>query len=227
MTIEELLADVAVLPVVTIERLDDALPVASALLNAGLTAIEVALRTACAPAAVKRIRERLPAALLGVGTITTPGHVAMAQDACAQFLVSPGITAVLLDAMVQSQLPILPGIATASEAIELAERGIHTAKFFPARAAGGPDALRALQGPFPDLRFCPTGGIDEENAADYLALPNVICVGGSWMVPPDAINARDWKRVQNLAERAAALAPRRRAHSLGQNGTVAETNRPR
>jgi len=206
MKLEKLLAGAAVLPVVTIERLEDAVPVARALVNAGLPAIEIVLRTACAPAAIRRIRYEIPSASVGAGTITTTTDVEIAQGAGAQFLVSPGITGRLLDTMLGSGLPTLPGVSTASGAVELLERGIHVAKFFPAAAAGGPDALRSLRGPFPDLAFCPTGGINQENAYDYLTLPNVVCVGGSWMVPADAIEAKDWQRIQSLAERAATLA---------------------
>lgn len=205
MNIEAALEGARIIPVVTIERIDDAVPVAAALLRGGLRVIEIVLRTECAAAAIRAVSDALPVAFVGAGTVTSADQVAAATGAGARFLVSPGITPALLDAMTASGLPILPGVATASEALQLLERRIHAAKFFPASAIGGPAALAALGNPLPELRFCPTGGIDERTAAGYLALPNVFAVGGSWMVPREAIRARDWKQIETLAGRAAGV----------------------
>jgi 2-dehydro-3-deoxyphosphogluconate aldolase/(4S)-4-hydroxy-2-oxoglutarate aldolase len=143
--------------------------------------------------------------VVGAGTVITPAQVADSVAAGARFLVSPGWTDVLLDAMKASGLPFLPGVSTTSEVVALLERGVHEMKFFPAEAAGGTAYLTSLAGPLPQARFCPTGGIGLASAPDYLALPNVGCVGGSWMLPAEAIAARDWDRVEALAREAAAL----------------------
>lgn len=206
-SLEQLLGPARVIPVVVIERLDDALPIAAALAAGGLRAIEVTLRTPCAEAAIRRIAGELGAdVVVGAGTIVAADQVASALAAGARFLVSPGATPPLLDAIQGSGAPCLPGVATASDVIALLERRLTHAKLFPAKALGGTGALRALAGPFPEMRFCPTGGIDAGSAPDYLALPNVFCVGGSWMLPADAIRDRDWARVEALARAAAALA---------------------
>ncbi len=167
--------------------------------------IEVTLRTPTALEAVRRIADEVPDAVVGVGTVRTPRHVKESAAAGARFLVSPGATPTLLDAMDDSGLPYLPGVATIGEMLAVAERGPREMKFFPAEAAGGRPFLSAVAGPLPDLRFCPTGGITPSSAPEWLALPNVGCVGGSWLTPSDAVAARDWDRVRSLAADAAAL----------------------
>ncbi|MEU1077331.1 MULTISPECIES: bifunctional 4-hydroxy-2-oxoglutarate aldolase/2-dehydro-3-deoxy-phosphogluconate aldolase [unclassified Streptomyces] len=194
-----------VVPVVVLDDAADAVPLARALVAGGLPAIEVTLRTPAALDAIRAIADGVPEAVVGAGTVVSAAGVGRAMAAGARFLVSPGWTAGLLDAMTASGLPFLPGVATASEVVALLERGIGEMKFFPAEAAGGTAYLRSLAGPLPAARFCPTGGISLASAPDYLALPNVGCVGGTWMLPPDAVAARDWARVEALAREAAGL----------------------
>ncbi|MCW8382724.1 bifunctional 4-hydroxy-2-oxoglutarate aldolase/2-dehydro-3-deoxy-phosphogluconate aldolase [Streptomyces justiciae] len=194
-----------VVPVVVIEDAADAVPLARALVAGGLPAIEVTLRTPAALDAVRAIAAEVPEAVVGTGTVVTPEQVTASVAAGARFLVSPGWTDVLLDAMRASGVPFLPGVSTASEVVALLERGVREMKFFPAQAAGGTAYLRSLAGPLPQARFCPTGGIGPANAPDYLSLPNVGCVGGTWMLPADALAARDWARVEELARAAAGI----------------------
>lgn len=204
---ESVLGVAPVIPVLVVEDADHAVPLARALLAGGLTAIEVTLRTAAAVEAIQAVAHEVPGAVVGAGTVLTPDHAAAACAAGARFLVSPGWTERLLDAMAATGLPYLPGVSTASEVIALLERGVTEMKFFPAEAAGGVPFLRSLASPLPGARFCPTGGIDAAKAPSYLALPNVGCVGGSWMVPKDLVAARDWESVTALAKEAAALRP--------------------
>ncbi|MFJ2032130.1 bifunctional 4-hydroxy-2-oxoglutarate aldolase/2-dehydro-3-deoxy-phosphogluconate aldolase [Streptosporangium sp. NPDC087985] len=200
------LLDIApVVPVVVIDDPETAVPLARALVAGGLPVIEVTLRTAAALEAVERIAAEVPDAVIGAGTVRTPADVAASVAAGARFLVSPGSTPKLLDAMEASGVPFLPGVATASEVMALAERGLTEMKFFPAEAAGGLPYLKALGGPLPDVRFCPTGGIRLATAPDYLALPNVGCVGGTWLTPADALARGDYARIEKLAAEAAAL----------------------
>ncbi|MBT2676154.1 bifunctional 4-hydroxy-2-oxoglutarate aldolase/2-dehydro-3-deoxy-phosphogluconate aldolase [Streptomyces sp. ISL-14] len=194
-----------VVPVVVIEDASDAVPLARALVTGGLPAIEVTLRTPAALDAIREIAGAVPEAVVGAGTVITPAQVTQSVAAGARFLVSPGWTDVLLGAMRASGVPFLPGVSTTSEVVALLERGVREMKFFPAQAAGGAAYLRSLAGPLPQARFCPTGGIGPATAPDYLALPNVACVGGSWMLPADAVAARDWGRVEALAREAAGL----------------------
>lgn len=194
-----------VIPVVVLDDADDAVPLARALLAGGLRAIEITLRTPAALDAIQAVAHGVPDAVVGAGTVLTPDHAAAASAAGARFLVSPGWSERLLDAMCGTGLPYLPGASTASEMLNLLERGITDVKFFPAEAAGGVPFLRSLASPFPQVRFCPTGGIDAGRAPGYLALPNVACVGGSWMIPQDLLAARDWEGVSTLAKEAAAL----------------------
>ncbi|MFD9938763.1 bifunctional 4-hydroxy-2-oxoglutarate aldolase/2-dehydro-3-deoxy-phosphogluconate aldolase [Streptomyces massasporeus] len=194
-----------VVPVVVIEDAADAVPLARALVAGGLPAIEVTLRTPAALDAIREIAREVPGAVVGAGTVIRPAQVAEAVAAGSRFLVSPGWTDVLLEAMRASGVPFLPGVSTASEVVALLERGVREMKFFPAQAAGGTAYLKSLSGPLPQARFCPTGGIGPASAPDYLALPNVGCVGGSWMLPQDALAARDWGRVEELARAAAGL----------------------
>lgn len=195
----------AVVPVVVIAEVSDAVPVARALVGGGLRGVEVTLRTPAALEAIRAIAEEVPEAVVGAGTVITPGQVAAAVAAGARFLVSPGWTEGLLAAMRGCGVPFLPGVSTASEVVALLEHGVREMKFFPAQAAGGTAYLRSLAGPLPQARFCPTGGIGPGNAAEYLALPNVGCVGGSWMVPADAVAAGDWARIEALARAAAGI----------------------
>ncbi|MFE6621354.1 bifunctional 4-hydroxy-2-oxoglutarate aldolase/2-dehydro-3-deoxy-phosphogluconate aldolase [Streptomyces sp. NPDC057740] len=194
-----------VVPVVVVDDASDAVPLARALVSGGLPAIEVTLRTPAALRAIRAIADAVPDALVGAGTVITPEQVTDSVTAGARFLVSPGWTDVLLDAMRASGVPFLPGVSTTSEVVALLERGVREMKFFPAEAAGGTAYLKSLAGPLPQARFCPTGGIGPATAPDYLALPNVGCVGGSWMLPADAVAARDWERVAALARAAAGL----------------------
>ncbi|MFC8091173.1 bifunctional 4-hydroxy-2-oxoglutarate aldolase/2-dehydro-3-deoxy-phosphogluconate aldolase [Streptomyces sp. NPDC057301] len=194
-----------VVPVVVVDDPSDAVPLARALAAGGLPAIEVTLRTPAALEAIRAIADAVPDAVVGAGTVITPEQVTRAVTAGARFLVSPGWTDLLLEAMRASGVPYLPGVSTTSEVVALLERGVREMKFFPAEAAGGTAYLKSLNGPLPQARFCPTGGIGPTTAPDYLALPNVGCVGGSWMLPADAVAARDWGRVEALAREAAGL----------------------
>ncbi|WP_060887442.1 bifunctional 4-hydroxy-2-oxoglutarate aldolase/2-dehydro-3-deoxy-phosphogluconate aldolase [Streptomyces caniscabiei] len=200
-----------VLPVVVVDDPADAVPLARALVAGGLPAIEVTLRTPGALDAVRAISAEVPGAVVGVGTVITPPQVAESVAAGGRFLVSPGWTDMLLAAMRASGVPFLPGVSTASEVVALLERGVREMKFFPAEAAGGTTYLKSLAGPLPQARFCPTGGVGPGNALEYLALPNVGCVGGTWMLPSDAVAARDWARIERLAREAAGLGDRRSA----------------
>ncbi|MFF1711858.1 bifunctional 4-hydroxy-2-oxoglutarate aldolase/2-dehydro-3-deoxy-phosphogluconate aldolase [Streptomyces sp. NPDC058268] len=194
-----------VVPVVVVEDVADAVPLARALVAGGLPAIEVTLRTPAALDAIRAIAAEVPDAVVGAGTVISPRGVADSVDAGARFLVSPGWTDTLLAAMKASGVPFLPGVSTTSEVVALLERGVHEMKFFPAEAAGGTAYLKSLGGPLPQARFCPTGGIGLASAPSYLALPNVGCVGGSWMLPADAVAAKDWPRIEALAREAASL----------------------
>ncbi|MEM6438203.1 MAG: bifunctional 4-hydroxy-2-oxoglutarate aldolase/2-dehydro-3-deoxy-phosphogluconate aldolase [Pseudomonadota bacterium] len=205
--LEDLCAAAPVVPVLTVPDAASAAPLARALVAGGLPALEVTLRTPAALAVIAAMRDAAPQAWVGAGTLRTPADVAEAKAAGAVFGVSPGATPALLDAAEAAELPLLPGAATASEVMALAERGLLLQKFFPAAAAGGRPLLKSLAAPLTDVRFCPTGGIDAASAPDWLALPNVICVGGSWVAPSDAVASGDWDRVEALAAEAAALRP--------------------
>ncbi len=195
----------SVIPVVTIERMADAVPLARALHEGGMRLIEVTLRTPAAFAAIAAISAALPRVVVGAGTVQRPADVAQAATAGARFLVSPGMTAELASAALASDLPYLPGVATPSEIMAARDLGLCFLKLFPAEALGGVALLRALATVFPGVAFCPTGGIEERSARDYLALPNVPIVGGSWMAPRDAVAAGDWAVIRRLAERAGAI----------------------
>ena len=196
---------ISVIPVLTLERERDAVPLARALFEGGLPVIEVALRTPAAVGAIAAIARDLPQVTVGAGTLQRAADVAAAVAAGARFLVSPGMTPELAASALAAELPYLPGVATPSEIMAARALGICVMKLFPAEALGGTGLLRALAPVFPGIAFCPTGGIDERVAADYLALPNVPLVGGSWMAPKDAVAAGDWPRIRRLAERAAAI----------------------
>ncbi|XVQ82376.1 bifunctional 4-hydroxy-2-oxoglutarate aldolase/2-dehydro-3-deoxy-phosphogluconate aldolase [Microbispora siamensis] len=196
-----------VVPVVVLDDAESAVPLARALVAGGLPVIEVTLRTSAALDAIRRIAAEVPEAVVGAGTVRSPEDVEAAIGAGARFLVSPGTTPGLLAAMLAAGVPFLPGVATATEAMTLAERGVRELKFFPAEPAGGVAYLKSLSGPLPDVRFCPTGGITPSNAPAYLALPNVGCVGGSWLTPRSLVAAGDFARIEKLASEAAALRP--------------------
>lgn len=203
MRIEEILEAASVIPVLEVERLDDAAPLARALAAGGLRVVELTLRTSCALDALTAMRRAAPTLIVGMGTVRSCDDVARSRDAGADFLVSPGASLSLLRAM--AGLPALPGIATASEAMAAFDAGYRAMKFFPAEPAGGAAYLRALAGPLPDLLFCPTGGIGPERAADYFALPNVPCVGGTWIATRAMIAAQDFAGIEANARRATGL----------------------
>lgn len=205
-TLESILRLAPVVPVVVIHELAHAVPLARALVAGGTPAIEVTLRTAVALDAIRAIAAEVEGAQVGAGTVLTPRDLAAANRAGARFAVSPGATPNLLDAAADGSIPLLPGAATASEVMALLERGFTLQKCFPAAATGGAALLRAWAGPLPAARFCPTGGITPENAREYLALSNVICVGGSWLAPRAAVEAGEWEMIASLARAAAGIA---------------------
>jgi len=194
-----------VIPVLTIERASDAVPLARALVAGGLRVLEITLRTPVAIEAIALISREVEGAVTGAGTVLNVGDWARAEKAGAQFIVSPGLTQPLIDVAAASPLAFLPGVATAGELMRGLDAGLTSFKFFPAETCGGAPALKALYGPFTDIRFCPTGGISAKTAPDYLALPNVICVGGGWVAPADALAAGDFGRITDLARAASAL----------------------
>jgi len=194
-----LLGDVRIVPVITVSDVQDAIPLAQALVAGGLPVLEVTLRTPAGLPAIERIAAQVEGAIVGAGTVTTPGQLLAAREAGAQFIVSPGCTDALIDAAGWSGGAFLPGAATASEVLRLLEHEITLMKFFPAEASGGIAALKAFAAPFPGVRFCPTGGIGPELAPRYLALDNVSCIGGSWMAPGDAIARGEWEAIRALA----------------------------
>lgn len=207
--LDTILSAAPVIPVLTIDNLDDALPLCRALVAGGLPVLEITLRTECALAAIALVAAALPEAYVGAGTVLTPEDGDKAIAAGARFLVSPGATPELLAAGKTWSAPLLPGVATASEVMRCLAAGYIRLKFFPAEVAGGVAALKAYAGPLSAARFCATGGITPENAASYLAQPNIACVGGSWMMPKAAIAAGDWDRIEILAGQAAKLKPAR------------------
>jgi 2-dehydro-3-deoxyphosphogluconate aldolase/(4S)-4-hydroxy-2-oxoglutarate aldolase len=205
MSIGDFLRIAPVVPVLTIEDPALAVPIARALVDGGLPVLEITLRTPLAFEALRAIVEEVKEAMPGVGTVTRPAQLAEAKRAGALFAVSPGCTPRLLAAAQDRGIPYLPAVATVSEAMLLAEQGYEYLKFFPASAAGSTGFLRAVAQPLPGLMFCPTGGVDGASAPGYLALPNVVCVGGSWVVPEPSVRARDWSRIRGLAAEAAAM----------------------
>jgi 2-dehydro-3-deoxyphosphogluconate aldolase/(4S)-4-hydroxy-2-oxoglutarate aldolase len=194
-----------VMPVVVIDDADDAVPAARALLAGGIGVIELTLRTPAALASIERVATEVPDIVIGAGTVTSPGQAKQAADAGARFLVTPGCTDAVVDACFETGLPFLPGASTVSEAMRLAERGLSALKFFPAEASGGVAYLKSIAGPLPSLKFCPTGGITVASAPSYLALPNVGCIGGSWLTPKSALAAGDFAAIEALAAEAAKL----------------------
>jgi 2-dehydro-3-deoxyphosphogluconate aldolase/(4S)-4-hydroxy-2-oxoglutarate aldolase len=208
-----------VIPVIVLDDVELAVPLAQALVAGGVRVLEVTLRTSAGLDSIRAIARQVPEAIVGVGTVTQPGEFAAARDAGAQFAVSPGLTPALIEAAAHTDLPLLPGVMTPSDVIAARAAGFFQLKLFPAQQAGGIGMLNALHGPFPDTTFCPTGGVTAESAPNFLALPNVACVGGSWLTPKAALDARDWDAITVLASGAAALPRDRRtlvaAHATG------------
>ncbi|MEI6733431.1 MAG: bifunctional 4-hydroxy-2-oxoglutarate aldolase/2-dehydro-3-deoxy-phosphogluconate aldolase [Comamonadaceae bacterium] len=195
----QVMQDAPVIPVIVLHSVADAIPMARALLAGGIRMLEVTLRTTQALACIEAIAREVPEAVVGAGTVRSRADAQAAAMAGARFAVSPGYTSVLGQACCDAGLALLPGVATGSEIMLAREEGFTELKFFPALQAGGVAMLKAWSGPFFDVRFCPTGGVSLNNAADFLALPNVVCVGGSWLVPPDALAQGDWSRITQLA----------------------------
>ncbi len=205
MNIDDILAAASVIPVLEIPTIESAAPLAKALSAGGLRVVELTLRTDCALKAVSVMQDAAPDLIIGMGTIRTADDIKAACDVGSSFVVSPGASLTLLDALVASGAPSLPGVATASEAMTAFDAGFVAMKFFPAEPAGGISYLKSLAGPLPDIVFCPTGGISAEKAPNYLVLPNVACVGGSWIAPKAAIEAGDWAKIEANARNAAQL----------------------
>ncbi|HCV01290.1 bifunctional 4-hydroxy-2-oxoglutarate aldolase/2-dehydro-3-deoxy-phosphogluconate aldolase [Pseudoalteromonas sp. APAL1] len=205
MSIEKILSSAPVVPVVVIEKLEDAAPLARALYNGGLKALEITLRTPIAAEAVKFMKEAVPEAYVGTGTVIDKATFNASVEAGADFMVSPGVNDELLALAKESDIPFLPGAATPSEVMKLASQGFKFLKFFPAEAAGGTAMLKSIGGPLPQVTFCPTGGISLETAPNYLALKNVICVGGTWMLDKQLIENKDWQAIEALARQASEV----------------------
>jgi 2-dehydro-3-deoxyphosphogluconate aldolase/(4S)-4-hydroxy-2-oxoglutarate aldolase len=201
---EQILTSGPVVPVIVINKLEHAVPLAKALVAGGVRVLEVTLRTACAIDAIRAIAKEVPEAIIGAGTVLNPEQLAEVTAAGAQFAISPGLTEPLLKAANAGPIPLIPGISTVSELMLGLDAGLREFKFFPAEANGGVKALQAIAGPFPQVRFCPTGGITPGNYRDYLALKSVLCIGGSWLVPADALESGDYARITELAREAIA-----------------------
>ena len=205
MTLLDIMRTSPVIPVIAIDKIEQAVPLAKALVTGGIRVLEVTLRTEHGIPAIRAMVEQVPDAIVGVGTLTQLEEFAAARDAGAVFGVSPGLTPGLVDAAKRSGLPLLPGVMTPSEVMAAREAGFRQLKLFPAVPAGGLGMLNAIAGPLPDVTFCPTGGISQETAAQFLACRNVACVGGSWLTPKDAMQSGDWARITELARAASAL----------------------
>jgi 2-dehydro-3-deoxyphosphogluconate aldolase/(4S)-4-hydroxy-2-oxoglutarate aldolase len=205
-SIDEVMNAAPVVPVLVIEKLEHAVPLAKALVEGGLRVLEITLRTDCALDAIRAMKDAVPEAIVGAGTVNTPELLDAAVAAGSDFLVSPGSTPALIDKALSQNVPLLPGVNTPSEVMALLERGVSRLKFFPAEAAGGIPMLKSIGGPLPQAIFCPTGGITLEKAKQYLALDNVACVGGSWLAPANLMGEGRWDDIKALAAEAAALA---------------------
>ncbi|AJC66220.1 MULTISPECIES: bifunctional 4-hydroxy-2-oxoglutarate aldolase/2-dehydro-3-deoxy-phosphogluconate aldolase [Dickeya] len=201
---EQILTAGPVVPVIVINKLEHAVPMAKALVAGGIRVLELTLRTDCAVEAIRLIAQEVPDAIVGAGTVTNPQQLAEVTAAGAQFAISPGLTEPLLKAATEGTIPLIPGISTVSELMLGMDYGLREFKFFPAEANGGVKALQAIAGPFGKIRFCPTGGISLKNYREYLALKSVLCVGGSWLVPADALESGDYDRITALAREAVA-----------------------
>jgi 2-dehydro-3-deoxyphosphogluconate aldolase/(4S)-4-hydroxy-2-oxoglutarate aldolase len=205
MNLIEIMHASPVIPVIAIENPEHAVPLAKALVAGGIRVLEVTLRTPHGLPSIRAIAQEVPEAIVGVGTLTQPEEFAAAREAGAVFGVSPGLTASLIQAAKSSGLPLLPGVMTPSEVMQARENGFKQLKLFPAVPAGGIGMLNAIAGPLPDVLFCPTGGISQQNAAQFLACSNVACIGGSWLSPKDAVSNGEWQRITELARAASAL----------------------
>jgi 2-dehydro-3-deoxyphosphogluconate aldolase/(4S)-4-hydroxy-2-oxoglutarate aldolase len=205
MSIENILQAAPVVPVVVINDLEDAVPLATALFNGGLRALEITLRTPVAVEAIKQIKQALPDAYVGTGTVIDKATFNASIEAGADFMVSPGVNDELLALASETDVPFLPGAATPSEVMQLAAKGFKFLKFFPAEAAGGVPMLKSIFGPLPQVKFCPTGGVSLASAPNYLALPNVVCVGGTWMLDKELIATKDWQAIEELARQASKV----------------------
>ncbi len=203
--IKEVLNSSPVVPVLVIENLADAVPLANALYSGGLKVLEITLRTECALDAVKQVKEALPQAIVGTGSVVNHETLMQSVDAGADFIVSPGFTGSLIESAKRQGVGILPGVNSPSEIMALMDYGLDAMKFFPAELVGGAPMLKAISGPLPNVVFCPTGGISAANAKQYLSLPNVACVGGSWLAPKDLVAAGDWQAIEKIASDAVAL----------------------
>lgn len=203
---QAMLRQARIMPVLAVDSVEQGLRCVEALAEGDLRTIELVLRTPAALDALAAIKQRFPECRVGAGTVLEPAQVDAVEDIGADFIVTPGVSPHLLDALLASSLPVVPGAATPSELLALAERGVHVAKLFPAAALGGVDYIKALAGPLPKTLLCANGGIDENSAADYLALPSVLCVGGSWMVPRGWLAEGAWDKVADSARRSAAIA---------------------
>ena len=201
----DLLAGNTVIPVIVIDRVEDAVPLAKALIAGGLNVLEVTLRTAAAEEGIRQIVEHVPGAIVGTGTVCSADQVKLSDDLGCQFMVSPGSTDKLLAAAADSSIGLLPGISSASEMMRCMEWGYQDFKFFPAEAAGGAAMIKSLYGPFSEARICPTGGIGLHNVMEYLSLPNVLCVGGSWICPAQLVREQRWDEIEQLAREASLL----------------------
>ena len=200
-----MLDGISVIPVLVVDRVEDAVPLAETLVKAGLPVLEVTLRTPAALDVIAAMIEGVPDAIIGAGTVLTASQLNEVERAGARFAVSPGHTADLLDAADDAQIPLLPGAETLSEIMGLSDRGYELIKFFPAELAGGVPFLKTVSAVLEKMKFCPTGGVSPENVADYLSLPNVSCVGGSWIAPRDLVDAGNWDEISNRARAAAGL----------------------
>jgi 2-dehydro-3-deoxyphosphogluconate aldolase / (4S)-4-hydroxy-2-oxoglutarate aldolase len=198
----DVMQDAPVIPVIVLNDVNHAVPLARALVAGGIRMLEVTLRTPVALACIERIAQEVPEAVAGAGTVRSAGEAQAAARAGARFAVSPGFTNAVGQACRDNGLPLLPGVATGSEIMMAAEAGYTELKFFPAMQAGGPAMLKAWSGPFFDVKFCPTGGVSTANAQEFLSLPNVVCVGGSWLTPADAMQRGDWAQITQLATQA-------------------------
>ncbi len=205
MTVFELMRLTPVIPVVVIDDAEHAIPLARALVQGGIRVLEITMRTAAAMPSVRFIRQEVPEIIVGVGTVKNAGQLELALQTGAQFIVSPGFTTELANVVATADIPWLPGVMTPSEVMTAIECGHRQLKFFPAQQAGGVEMLKALHGPFADVTFCPTGGVSPDIAHEYLALPNVACVGGSWLTPKMLIEKADWRAITQLAKDAVAM----------------------
>lgn len=203
--IEQIMTACPVIPVIVIDDIADAIPLAQALVDGGLIVLEVTLRTEQGLQAITAIKQAIPSAIVGAGTVINAADVTNAVAAGAEFLVSPGSTPELIDAAIKHTVPMLPGVATPSEAMALLARGINHMKFFPAQAAGGIPMLKSIAGPLPQIKFCPTGGVTETNANEFLSLDNVLCVGGTWMLGKTDLASKNWQSIKLKALAAAQL----------------------